>query len=72
MCIPMQWSVNVRLPYFGWFGQSGFSTERDARTWIAGQYRDARKATDSRLGRPSYAARSYTIRPHIITPESCQ
>lgn len=75
MCLPLTYAANVRLPYYGWFGQSGFSSERDARTWIASQYRHARAmsyAQNSRLLRPSYAARAYTIRPRLITIESTE
>lgn len=32
--IPMQWYANVKLPYYGWFGET-FSSELDARRFVA-------------------------------------
>ena len=63
--IPMQWHANVKLPYYGWFGET-FSSERDARRYVAKMLRSARKPSDSRIGRPSYAGRSYIIKPHLM------
>lgn len=64
---PVQWSANVKLPFYGWFGESGFSTERDARGFVAMMLWRARRDRAGKLARPSYAGRCYTIRRHVMT-----
>lgn len=64
---PVQWSANVKLPYYGWFGESGFSSEAEARGYVARMLRSARRPGDSRISRPSYSGRCYTVRPRLMT-----
>ncbi len=65
--MPIQWSANVKLPYYGWFGRDDFTSKREARDFVAKMLRKAR--ADSRLARPSYRARTYIIRPHLLRVE---
>jgi hypothetical protein len=63
--MPLNWSANVRMPYYGWFGANGFDSPAAARAWIAKMYRDFRR--DSRkLIRPAYAGRSYIVRAYLL------
>ena len=65
MSIPMQWSANVKLPYYGWFGREGFSTQAEARKYVADQLRSVRHHEHA-MCRPTYASRQYVIRPYAM------
>lgn len=65
--LPVQWSANVKLPFYGWFGESGFASEAEARGYVAKMLRGARKTGDSRISRPSYRGRCYIIKPRLMT-----
>ena len=62
--IPMQWSANVKLPYYGWFGRDGFASLREARRFVAETLREARHYGP--LYRPTYGGRCYTIRQSLL------
>lgn len=63
--IPMQWSANVKLPYYGWFGRDGFSCEAEARDYVADKLRSARRDHPPCF-RPSYSGRTYIIAPRLL------
>lgn len=65
----MNWSANVKIPFDGWFGANSFATKREARDWVAKMYRNTRRC-DSRLSRPSYASRSYILRPYLLLDDN--
>lgn len=61
--IPMQFYANVRLPYYGWFGEA-FDCEQAARDYIARMLRSAR--SQGGMFKPSYRSRDYYIRPQLL------
>lgn len=63
--MPTRYYANVKLPFYGWFGAE-FATEQEARRFIAGHYRTARRYSRQCL-RPSYAGRCYYVKPRLMT-----
>jgi hypothetical protein len=63
--VPMLWTANVKLPYYGWFGET-FSCEHEARAYVARMLWNARKPSHGSISRPSYRGRCYTIKPRLM------
>lgn len=61
--LPFQWNANVKTPYYGWYGRDDFASESEARAYVARMLRGARR---DKLSRPSYAGRSYSIKPRLM------